>query len=186
MPSEATRGAVHAVGAGATATFPAYLALPDVVLLGAVFSAFLSWTYARGAIPSVHAVRRASLGALVFPIGLTAAAAISWTRPSAFSYGALVLALADPLAAYAGRTIPSPQWHVPGGSKSLAGSLTFFAVVLALGTLVALIVQDGVAPGALIAVAAVLTTTEALLGYGLDNLPVPILAAALGAHALGF
>lgn len=184
MSPETTRTAVHVAGASAAACFPLYLALPDVILLAGAFTAFLTWTYARGFMRSVHGVHRVTLGALVFPVGLGTAAAVAWAHPASFSYAALILGLADPAASYAGRSSRSPSWRVPGSTKSLAGSLAFFAVALALGVLFTLHLNSGPTP-AVVLVAATLAVTEALLGYGLDNLPLPILAAALGQHAIG-
>src|SRR3989440_5701458 len=178
LPAETTRRLVHIAGAGTTALFPLYLHLSEVVALGVVFTLFLSWTRVRGSLKSVHAVARPTIGAILFPVGLTLAALTVWSHPPAFSYAALMLALPDPAAAIVGRRFGSVRWRIPGGEKSLYGSLAFFVVALVVGLVFALVTGNG----SILAVAAatfVLTGVEAALGYGLDNLFIPVLAGAL-------
>lgn len=182
--TEATRLGVHVAGASAAATFPLYLALPDVVFLGMSFTGFLAVTWARGWIRSVHGVRRPTVGALVFPGGLTGAALLTWSHPAAYSFGALVLALADPAAHLIGHDMRSWSWSVPGGTKSTAGSVAFFAVALILACLFGR-AWGTTALFPVVLVCFLLTALEGALGYGLDNLPVPIAAAMLGQYALG-
>lgn len=183
LPAESTRRVVHVAGAGTTALFPLYLHLDEVVALGTVFTAFLIWTRVRGSLASVHAVARPTAGALVFPAGLVLAAVTVWSHPAAFSFAALMLALPDPVAAVVGRRFGSLRWQIPGGQKSILGSLAFFAVAFAVGTVFALAAGNG-SILAVAAAAAALTGVEAVLGYGLDNLFIPVLAGLLGEYWL--
>jgi phytol kinase len=179
LPAETTRRLVHIGGAGTTALFPLYLHLNEVVTLGVVFTLFLIWTRMRGSLKSVHAVARPTLGAILFPLGLTLAAVILWSHPPAFSYAALVLALPDPAAAVVGRRFGSRRWRIPGGEKSLYGSLAFFLVAFVIGMGFALAAGNG-SILAVVAVAAGITAVEAGLGFGLDNLFIPVVAGLLG------
>ena len=179
LPAETTRRLVHITGAGTTALLPLYLQLRDVVLLAIAFTVFLGWTRVRGSLRSVHAVARPTLGAVVFPIGLLLAALAVWLHPAALAYAALMLAVADPAASVVGQRFRGPSWQVPGGRKSALGSVAFFAVALALGTVFALAAGHG-AILAVAGAAAVLTVVEASLGYGLDNLFIPAVAGLLG------
>ena len=181
LPAETTRRLVHIAGAGTTALFPLYLHLNEVVALAVVFTVFLTWTRVRGSLASVHAVARPTAGALLFPAGLVLAAVTVWSHPAAFSYAALMLALPDPAAAVVGQRFSSPRWRIPGGQKSVLGSLTFFAVAFAVGTSFALAASNG-SILAVAAAAAVLAGVEATLGYGLDNLFIPVLAGLLGEY----
>jgi phytol kinase len=181
---ETTRRLVHVVGAGTTALFPFYLGLTDVAALAVAFTLFLSGTRVRGSLASVHAVARRTAGAFVFPAGLLLAAVAVWRHPAAFSYAALMLALPDPAAGVLGQRFESATWRVAGGRKSVIGSLAFFAVAFALGTAFALAVGNGSILAAA-AIAAALTIVEGTLGYGLDNLVIPVLAGLLGAQWLG-
>ena len=180
-PAETTRRLVHIAGAGTTALFPLYLHLNEVVALGIVFTLFLTWTRVRGSLRSVHAVARPTLGAILFPIGLVVAALITWSHPPTFSYAALMLALPDPAAALVGRRFAGVRWRIPGGEKSLLGSLAFFAVAFMIGIVFVLATGNG-SILAVAAVALVITGVEAALGYGLDNLFIPVIAGVLGEY----
>jgi dolichol kinase len=179
LPAETTRRLVHVIGAGTTALFPLYLHLGEVVALAVAFTAFLGWTYIRGSLRSVHAVARPTLGAVVFPIGLGVAAIAVWSHSAAFSYAALVLALADPAASVVGGRMTGPSWPVPGGRKSALGSVTFFTVALVLGMIFAAVARSGVILAA-VGAAALITAVEATLGFGLDNLLIPVVAGLVG------
>jgi dolichol kinase len=183
LPAETTRRLVHIAGAGTTALFPLYLHLNEVVTLGVVFTGFLTWTRVRGSLQSVHDVARPTVGAILFPVGLLLAALTVWSHPAAFSYAALMLAVPDPAAAAVGGRFSSLRWRIPGGEKSVFGSLTFFAVAFAVGIGFALAAGNG-SILAVAAAAAVLTGVEAALGYGLDNFFIPALAGLLGEYWL--
>src|ERR1700716_2950955 len=181
LRAETTRRLVHVAGAGTTALFPLYLHLSEVAALGVVFTLFLIWTRVRGSLRSVHAVARPTVGAILFPVGLVVAALITWSHPPAFSYAALMLALPDPAAALVGRRFGSPRWRIPGGEKSLLGSLAFFAVALVIGMGFVLATGNGSILTVAV-VALVITGVEAALGYGLDNLFIPVIAGVLGEY----
>ncbi len=181
---ETTRALVHLAGAGTTALFPLYLGLADVVILALAFTLVLGVTRQRGTLPSVHAVARPTLGAVLFPVGLLLAAVVLWPHPAAFSYGALMLAGPDAVAGIVGRRLPRLTWRVAGGRKSVPGSLAFLVVGFGLGIPFALTAGHGAIAGAA-AVALALTAVEAALGYGLDNLVIPTLAGLLAEQWLG-
>ncbi len=181
---ETTRRIAHAVGAVSIAFLPLFLQLPELILLAVLFTAVLVLTRGRNLLRSVHAVDRASVGALVFPAGLLLAVLVGWHHPGAIAYAALVLGLADPAAALVGTRMKGVGWAVVGGHKTISGGVAFYIVTSAVGVLI------GAATGgphlfAAIAAAAVLTTIESSIGYGLDNLPVPAVASALGIIWLG-
>jgi dolichol kinase len=124
------------------------------------------------------------VGALVFPAGLLLAVLVGWHHPGAIAYAAFVLGLADPAAALVGTRMKGVGWAVVGGHKTISGGVAFYIVTSAVGVLI------GVATGgphlfAAFAAAAVLTTIESSIGYGLDNLAVPAVASALGIIWLG-
>ena len=181
---ETTRRIAHAAGAVSVAFLPLFLQLPELIALAVLFTAVLALTRGRNMLRSVHAIDRTSAGALVFPAGLLLAVLVGWHHPGAIAYGALVLGLADPAAALVGARSKGVGWVVVGGHKTIAGSAAFYIVAVAAGVLV------GVAAGgphwfAVVAAAAVLTAIEGSIGYGLDNLPVPAVASALGIIWLG-
>jgi dolichol kinase len=184
VSAETTRRVAHLVGAGTAATFPLYLQLRDVLVLAGTCTLFLTYTWMRGSLRSIHAVLRPSIGAPLFPLGLGLAALAAWGRPAAIAFAALVLAIADPAAAVAGKRSASTGWRVIGGRKSLSGSLMVFLVSGALATTFSVAAQEPHLLGVL-AVATLLTIIEGSLGYGLDNLALPLAAALLGETLLG-
>src|SRR3989442_15651356 len=71
---EQTRRLAHVAGAASVAVLPLFLTLAELAVLAAFFTGLLAWTRERRQLDSVHAVRRPTLGALVFPAGLFAGA----------------------------------------------------------------------------------------------------------------
>jgi dolichol kinase len=175
LGADATRRYTHAAGASVAALLPAVLTVDEAVALGVVVAAVLAWTHRRGILPSVHGVERPTLGAALFPLGLALAAIVGWPFPPAYVLAALTFALADPAAALVGARVRSPRWAVWKGAKSLSGSLAFAGVVLVIG-----LVTTAWAPipiSAIVVAALLLAVVEGSLGYGLDNLVLPPLAA---------
>ena len=172
--ADATRRYTHAAGGSIATLLPALLSLIETVALGASIAAVLAWTHRRGVLRSVHAVERPTLGAVLFPLGVTLAAIVGWSEPSSYGLGTLTFALADPAAALVGRRIASPRWRVWKGAKSLGGSLAFLCAVISIGVVAATWVPLSVVAIAALAIA--LAIAEGSLGFGLDNLIVPPLA----------
>lgn len=181
---ETTRRIAHAVGAVSVAPLPVFLRIPELVVLAGLFTGVLFVTHERRMLRSIHAIDRASVGALVFPAGLLLAILVGWHHVSAIAYAALVLGLADPAAALVGARVKSVGWAVPGGRKTLAGSVAFGVVAAAIGVLIGGVVGEPRVLAAF-AAAALLSAIEGSLGYGLDNLPLPAVASVLGIIWLG-
>jgi phytol kinase len=184
VSTQITRRLAHVVGAVTASLSPLYLQRRDFLLLGLAFCLFLSWTSFRHRLRSIHEVARGGVGAQTFPLGLALAAAAAWPHPSAFSFAALVLGLADPAAAIVGTRVGGYGWRIPLGRKTAAGSSTFFAVTLVLAIGFGLAVDGFTLAGSVVA-ALVLAAIEAFSQFGLDNLVLPLSAALLGMMLLG-
>jgi phytol kinase len=181
---ESTRQIAHVVGAASVAVLPLFLRLSELIVLAVFFTALLVWTRARHLLSSVHGIHRVSVGALIFPTGLLLAVLLGWQHPGAIAFATLVLATADPAAALVGRRLKSVGWPVIGGRKTVAGSLAFAIVTIAIGLLIGAGTGDVRVP-AVLGAAVVLAFIEGSLGYGLDNVPVPAVASLLGISLLG-
>jgi dolichol kinase len=178
VPAESTRRGAHMAGAGGAALVQLLLTWPEMVAVAAGFTALLAGTRVLGRLRSIHAVTRPSLGAQLLPVGLLLAIGAGWQHPAATAFGMLVLAFADPLAAFAG-SVRGPTWRVPGGRKSLWGSLAFLATALGLGAVFG-VAGGGLRPLGAATTAAALTLVEAGAGFGLDNLLLPALGTLAG------
>jgi dolichol kinase len=181
---DTTRQIAHVAGAVSVAVLPFFLRLSELVVLALFFTALLLWTRARHLLRSVHGIRRVTVGALVFPIGLLLAVVFGWNHPVAIAYAALVLGFADPAAALVGRRLHGIGWPVIGGHKTLAGTAAFAIVTVAIGLLIGMGIGD-VRFLAVLGTAVALAFIEGSLGYGLDNVPVPAVASVLGIFWLG-
>lgn len=181
---ETTRQIAHIAGAASVAVLPLFLRLSELLALAFFFTGVLIWTRARHLLRSIHGIHRTSVGALVFPIGLLLAVVFGWGHPAAIAFAALVLGAADPAAALIGKRLGGIGWPVIGGEKTLAGTLSFALVAVAIGLLIGVGVGE-VHLLAVVGAAAVLAAIEGSLGYGMDNLPVPAVASVLGISWLG-
>ena len=182
--TQTTRRLAHVVGAIAASLAPLYLHLRDVLLLVVASCLFLTWTSSRHRLRSIHEASRDGVGAQTFPLGLALAAVAAWPHPLAYSFGALVLGLADPAAAVVGTRAAGYGWRIPSGRKTAAGSMTFFAVTLVLALAFGIGVEGFTLAGSVVT-ALLLTAIEGLSPFGIDNLVLPLAAALLGMTLLG-
>ncbi|PEN14735.1 hypothetical protein CRI94_00100 [Longibacter salinarum] len=173
------RRVVHMLVGLTVAAAPLVLGTPRVLyVLAIVFIAVNSVAWARGWLPGMHEARPSSLGTVLFPLSVIPAVGLTWmvdpVRIPAFQIAYLVLAIADPVAAWRG---------TEAGDKSPAGSLTFGLTALGLTVVSILILVEtqsfGVALTGAIAVAAATTAAEAIGRDGWDNLFIVL--AGIGA-----
>jgi dolichol kinase len=175
VAAEVPRKLVH-VGSGViVAALPFFLPLGTIAALAVAFAVGMAVSRRLRILTAVHDADRATFGELFFPLGVAVLALMQPSRP-AFVYAALVLALADGLAALVGSR--TRRGRLPWG-KSVSGSGAFFFVASTVG--VAVLAGQGISPGTAVATAVVaaaaLTLTELALRLGLDNLVLPPLAA---------
>jgi dolichol kinase len=177
LPEEVLRKLVH-VGSGLiVAALPFFLSFGAIAALAASFVLAMAVSRRLKILTSLHDSGRRTYGELFYPLGVGVLAVTDPSRQQ-FVYAALVLALADGLAALVGAR--SHRGRLPWG-KSVSGSTTFFLIATATG--ITILALGGVAPGTAIAralvAAAALTLAELVLCLGLDNLVLPPLAAVV-------
>lgn len=169
-----TRRLVHAgVGLFVVAT-PGVFATPGpVYLLAAAFVFINAGAKSRRWWHSLHAARPNSWGTVAMPLALLPALAATWSvspdRILVLQVAFLVLAIADPLASWAGEAIGRREW-VPGAT--VTGSAVFFSASLVLTGAPLLAgtpwpLGSAAAAGALAALVA--TAVEAIGRRGGDN-----------------
>ena len=183
IQAEYTRKFVH-IGTGLlTLSFPFLLdSFAEVALLCGGFMLLLAASLRWNLLPSINRVERKTHGSLSYPLAVILCygameqfggegfGALLW-----FYLPMLVLALADPAAAFAGKGPKTTRFRVGEGEKSLEGSLAF-ALVTGLVVLICapLIAANGMS-FALLLLSITTTTTlaEAYTPNGLDNLTIP-------------
>lgn len=177
--SAVPRRVVHAgVGLVVAATPLAFSSPGPVYGLGLLFIAGNAWARWKDRFQGIHGGRPESIGTITFPLALLPALFVCWTldvgRVYILQIAFLILALADPMAAWVGeRWGRRSAFAVGRGQKSPVGTLAFFGVAL----LVTLSALGLVAPPGgwsdymivAVIVAAVTTAVELLGGRGWDN-----------------
>lgn len=177
---EMARKLAH-ISCGILAAFlPLFMSFGSVIVVAALFVPFMLLSRKFGIFPAVHSAERTTLGEVYFPLGVGLAAA-AFPEPVPYTFGVLVMAISDALAALAGTRWGGPGYSVFGAHKSLAGSTAFFLSTAAL-TAGALAAADRMTPGSLAAglgAALALTALEGVLAGGVDNAVLPVAGAAV-------
>jgi phytol kinase len=139
---------------------------------------------------SQEGVKRWTIGHLVYAVGIGLVAIIFQSK-SLFLTTTLILALADGMAALVGKKYGIYLFRVPGGVKSVEGSVTFFLITLMIISLYILMLKTGefgeyanLSLGYktvfnVVLVSGIITASEAIVAYGLDNITIPLLASSL-------
>jgi phytol kinase len=170
LSGEIARKFVHAGSGIVAAALPLLLPYEQIVALALASAAVMVVVHRLRLLAALNGVDRASYGEVWFPLGIAGLAALF---PHGYVYGALVLGLADALAAVVGVRFGGPR--LPFGSrKTVSGSAAFLATTI----LVGVAVTGSLSPG-VISVALALTVAEAVTSRGADNAVVPLLAGLL-------
>lgn len=164
---EITRRVAHIVSGGLVLLDYLWLTpLAFVLLVSAGGVLFFAASRAR-LLTSVNDVRRRTVGQFVLTLGYLGAFAVSMGRTDIFVASVLIITFADALAGLTGDLLASPQ-------RTWWGSTVFFTV-----TMIILVSMGTPEPLVAIGVAATLTAIERVSPWGLDNVTVPVAAAAL-------
>ena len=125
-------------------------------------------------------VNRWTIGQFLYPLSLVFVVLL-YDDMLIYSFAVLMMALADGFAAVIGKTYGKIIFYVPGGQKSLVGSLAFFSISFTLFSIYLVIETDvgliGILPALIYALT--LTAVEAGIAGGFDNIAIPLLTAVL-------
>ena len=183
VESEWTRKLVHVLMGLTASAFPwLFRDGRSVVLLCALFAMVLGASLALSGLPSIHRVDRRTAGALWFPLGVASVFIAAHGRSDLYVKAIVVLTLADPAAAVAGRARGTHRLRLGDGAKTLEGSLAFFLVasvclIVALSLTNPLHAAESVVRA--VAIAALLTAVELVSPAGSDNFFIPVAAFLL-------
>ncbi len=175
-----TRKAVHILAGLMAAMLPFVLNFAQISALGLFFIGFMTVSKATHLFPSIHGVKRLTLGEIYYPLAI---ALVAWLFPNpvVYTYAILVLALADGFAAVVGVRVGQHTYSWLGGNKSYEGSAVCWAISFSITVATLSVAAVPVAFVILISIviACCLTIVESNLSSGLDNLALPLTAAAI-------
>jgi len=181
---EITRKVVH-IGAGHVILLAWWLAVPawTGIVASVLFSGVALLSYRLPLLPGIESVGRKSLGTFFYALSIGVLVAWFWplALPQYAAIGILTMTWGDGLAALIGQRYGEHPYQIWGEKKSWEGSAAMFLVSYAVCASILLCVQGAVAATWLAAgvTAAVATGLEAVSKYGVDNLSVPLGAAAV-------
>lgn len=190
LKGEYARKFVHITCGTFAATWPLFLTRWQIVALAALFAVVVVVVKQLKVLRSFKAVRRVTYGEIWYAVGLISAALI-FQDGRIYALAVLHMALADGLAAVVGVSMgkKGKVFKFHSCRKSIAGSLTFFAVSFALNVAFWVTAQMnglisneiGVLLPLLLSASAavVLMCAEIMAPKGSDNVIVPLLAGAL-------
>lgn len=175
LSSSITRRVGH-IGAALIATVsPLFISKNLIIIACLGFAVVMLISRKFSIFTSIHRIRRNTFGEVFLPLGEAFSAAIFLPHAVlAFQYGVLVMGLSDAFAGIVGEKYGKHKINIFGNRKSLEGSIVFFLTTI----LLTFIFIPSLGPH-LILIPAILTVVELTLGYGIDNLAIPILATLL-------
>ena len=178
---ERTRSMVHVLSALLALGLPYLFGSPwPVVMLAIVFTLSMVASERLGLLGSIHDVRRRTVGAAMFPLGIAAAYTLTGGLVPGYPIAVLALGLGDPAAAMAGRRFAHGYAAVWGTRRSLEGSIVA-CLVASVVTIVVLAVDGGMDPSSwaptALAVGVAVALAEATSPLGFDNVAIPVVAA---------
>lgn len=182
---EITRKIVH-IGAGQVILIAWWLAVPAWVGVSAsvFFSAIALASYRFPLLPGINGIGRQSLGTFFYAVSIGLLTLWFWPlqQPHYAAIGILIMTWGDGLAALIGQRYGEHPYQVWGEKKSWEGSLAMCLVsYIVCATILGLVQGPTLSTWLISSIVAVLATAlEAVSKYGVDNLSVPIGAAAVG------
>ncbi len=190
LTGETSRKMVHILAGVAVLLSPFLFqtSLP-LLILAALFTVLNALALKFGRFSGIHATGRKTYGTVFYPLAFFVLLLLFWRRePLALLVGMSLLAIADVCAALAGKQAKSPmRLPLPGDRKSLQGSLAMFSSSALLvfigfawvGPILGFQPETARVMFAVIGIALLATTGEAVSWRGSDNLSVPLLGGFL-------
>lgn len=170
-----TRKVSHIGAALICAASPLFVEKNFIVIACLGFAAVMFLSRRTSFFSSIHSVRRKTFGEVFLPLGEAFSAAIFLPQAlPAFQYGILVMGFSDAFAGFVGEKYGRHQIIIFSNRKTFEGSLVFLLTTILLTFLFAPYFGPH-----LILIPLILTLIELILGYGTDNLAIPIFASFL-------
>jgi len=134
-------------------------------------------------LPGLESVNRHSYGTVTYGLSIVLLLWWGWPQRAAVVVAAgLMMAFGDGLAGILGPACPSPQWSVLGQRKSLLGTICVALVAIMVGWM---LLGEQLSLNQLLVLGVVAAGLEQISVLGVDNLLLPLGAAALLNQWLG-
>ena len=183
-PAEITRKIVH-IGAGHVILIAWWLNVPAQagIAASALFSGIALLSYRFPILPGINSVGRKSLGTFFYALSIGILILYFWPLQQ-YQYaaiGILTMTWGDGMAALIGQRFGQHPYQIWGEQKSWEGSLAMLCVSYLVCAAILVAVQGPVLSTWTIAGASAIASTllESISKYGIDNLSVPLGAAAI-------
>ena len=182
--SEYVRKVVH-IGTGNIILLAWWMMIPAWAIVGAgvFFAGVTLLSYRFALLPSINNVGRKSYGTFFYAVSIAVLGGWFWTidRPEFAVLGILVMTWGDGLAGLVGKQFGRHIYEIWGTKKSWEGSVTMAVVSTVVCALVlsATTPMSGIVVILSIGVGISAALLEAFSKFGLDNLTVPIVSAAI-------
>lgn len=177
--SELSRKFIHITVGSFVAFWPYFMSWNQIRILSLAFLIVVATSRYFKLFKAIHSVTRPTWGEVFFAAAVGATTFLTHTK-WIYAVALLQMGLADGLAAIIGvRYGKRNRYHVLGQTKSLAGTLTFAVVSVGLLAIFSHYNSDPLSLLAIVGLSVTAALFENLGVFGLDNLMVPILVAAV-------
>lgn len=175
LSASITRKVTHIGAALIAAVSPIFLS-PILIAGSCLFFAGILFIGRRSTLfSSIQNVKRNTFGEVFLPLGEALSAIVFLPQGiREFQFGVLVMGISDALAGLIGEKYGRHHLTILGNRKSIEGSSAFFLTTLGITFLFLPVFSY-----TLIIIPLLLTFVELVLGYGVDNLALPIFGALL-------
>jgi phytol kinase len=177
VPNEISRKFIHITVGSFVASWPFFLEWTEITLLSIAFVLVIAISKYLHVFRAIHSVQRPTWGEIFFALSVGAIALIT-QNAAVYAVALLHMSLADGFAAVLGQRFGKGNtYKVFGATKSVVGTVTFFAISVALIGLYSYYTGVIVPVPHMLAIAAAASLLENMGVLGLDNLFVPALIA---------
>lgn len=177
QPNELSRKFVHITIGSFVAFWPFFLSWNQIVFLSGAFLVGVTISKYLNIFQAIHSVQRPTWGEIFFAAAVGIIALVTQSK-GIYAAALLQMSLADGLAAIVGlRFGTGNRYKVFGSTKSMAGTMTFFVISLALLVGYSIVTEAYLPLAFLVLLAAGTSLIENLGVFGLDNIMVPLLIA---------